>query len=230
MSLELNLYSPLRNSANLVSYYRLEGNSNDEKGANNGTDTSISYSSVNGKFGQGAGFGGSSYIATTAGFNTALTSNNWTIQFWAKPTSATASSFFVANDNNTGTRQFAFGYGFDISGATTTTGKFYFEKGGTPILANTGSALTTGWQLITLTYDGTNIRTYINSSLNSTTAMTPLASSANSVYFGERQYSGAERRYTGALDDLSIFSNTLSGAEITNYYNFILSSGAFAFF
>ncbi|HYK01306.1 MAG TPA: LamG-like jellyroll fold domain-containing protein [Thermoanaerobaculia bacterium] len=46
----------------LVAGWNFEGNSNDEVGSRNGSDTSITYSSGNGKILQGAGFGGSSRI------------------------------------------------------------------------------------------------------------------------------------------------------------------------
>ncbi|NTW31353.1 MAG: hypothetical protein HGB12_01740, partial [Bacteroidetes bacterium] len=44
----------------LVSYWDMEGNSNDLWGSSNGTNTSITFSSANGKISQGAGFNGSS--------------------------------------------------------------------------------------------------------------------------------------------------------------------------
>ena len=44
--------------ANIISRWKLNGNSLDEKGLNNGTDSNISY--VTGKIGQGASFNGSS--------------------------------------------------------------------------------------------------------------------------------------------------------------------------
>lgn len=52
------------NDASLVSYWPLDGNSNDAKGSNNGTDTSVTYGTsyvpyVN--FGQGANYNGSAY-------------------------------------------------------------------------------------------------------------------------------------------------------------------------
>lgn len=51
------LYStPLFNDASLISYYRMEGNSNDAKSSNNGSDSSMSYSTTSGKFGEGASF------------------------------------------------------------------------------------------------------------------------------------------------------------------------------
>ena len=44
---------------NIVAYYKLDGNSNDSVGTNNGTDTAITYSVANGKINQGAGYNGS---------------------------------------------------------------------------------------------------------------------------------------------------------------------------
>ena len=46
------------NDANLVSYWKLDGNSNDSKGSNNGTDTGMSYSA--GLFDSAGVFNGSS--------------------------------------------------------------------------------------------------------------------------------------------------------------------------
>src|SRR4051812_13528905 len=57
---------------NLVSYYRLDGNSNDAVGANNGSDTNISYSAGNGKINNGAGFNGTS---SRIAIGTSLTAN-----------------------------------------------------------------------------------------------------------------------------------------------------------
>ncbi|NTW32788.1 MAG: LamG domain-containing protein, partial [Bacteroidetes bacterium] len=55
------LYStPFFSDANLVAYWRLEGNSQDAKGSNNGSDVDMSYDNSYGKFGKGAYFNGSS--------------------------------------------------------------------------------------------------------------------------------------------------------------------------
>ena len=70
---------------NLVSYYKLDGNSTDIVGAKNGTDTSITYSIDNGKIVQGAGFNGSSSkIDVSLPLNL---NNNFTINLWMKYTS-----------------------------------------------------------------------------------------------------------------------------------------------
>jgi hypothetical protein len=56
---QIQLYQKnLFSSANLKHYYRMEGNSNDSKASDNGTDTSVSYSTANGILGQGANFNG----------------------------------------------------------------------------------------------------------------------------------------------------------------------------
>jgi len=64
---------------NLVSYYKLDSNSNDSIGTNNGTDTAITYSA--GKIGQCAGYTNSSTkIVITE--NTSLALTEFSISFW----------------------------------------------------------------------------------------------------------------------------------------------------
>jgi len=86
----------------------MEGNSNDSKGSRNGTDTSVSYSSGNGEFGQGAGYNGTSgstiFTAPTYG-------SAGTVAFWMK------TNFNNTSDTNqrilidtTTPRQFLFYY------------------------------------------------------------------------------------------------------------------------
>jgi len=50
--------SVLFNDSNLLSYYQMEGNSNDSVGSNNGTDTNVVYGTSYGKFNQGVYFNG----------------------------------------------------------------------------------------------------------------------------------------------------------------------------
>ena len=67
---------------NLISYWKLDGNSNDAAGSNNGTDTDITYSSGNGKIGQGAGFNGTT--SKIVGQSTIILPVNATIACWFK--------------------------------------------------------------------------------------------------------------------------------------------------
>ena len=60
---------------NLISYWKFEGNSNDSIGANNGTDTTVSYNSSYGKIGQGVNTNGTLSNGINFGNNSILNSN-----------------------------------------------------------------------------------------------------------------------------------------------------------
>jgi len=88
-------------NANTKLLLHLNGNSTDSSGNSNiGTDTSITYSQANGRFGQGAGFNGtSSKISYIKGANNYLL-NNWTMIAWVKrgsPTSETIPIYQMGN-------------------------------------------------------------------------------------------------------------------------------------
>src|SRR4051812_43285995 len=72
-------------TTSLLSYYKDEGDSTDFYGSANGTDTSITYSSWNGKVTQGAGFGGSSKIDLGSNFSFERT-DSFSVAFWLKTT------------------------------------------------------------------------------------------------------------------------------------------------
>jgi len=209
-------------SSNTKLLLHLNGSSVDSSGlGNSGTDTAITYSQANGKFGQGAGFNGSSSkIIVGTGLNTALISNAWTISLWLKPTAVNIFDIFMANDHNSGARQFALSYGEDSGGGEITTGKLSFERAGIPILYDSGVALTTNWNHTVLTYNGTNLISYINGNFNTTTAMSALPTSANSVYLGQRQYPTAERFYTGNMDEVIIENVAWSAEKVKKYYTY----------
>ena len=69
---------------NLIAYYKLDGNSNDSVGSNNGSDTDITYAAGNGILVQGAGFNKTTSKIDVGSFG-ALT--DYSISFWVKLTS-----------------------------------------------------------------------------------------------------------------------------------------------
>lgn len=81
------------------------------------------------------------------------------------------------------------------------------------------------WNQVVGTYDGSNLRLYVNGQLVDTQAQTgSLSTDSNmSVNIGSDPASGTSGvRFTGGIDDLSIYSSALSAARITSHY---LSSG-----
>jgi len=89
--------NPLYSDANLISYYRFEGNSNDAKNVNNGSDTSVSYGTSYGKFNQGASYNGTSSftdIGTLGNFGSLLDTGTYTFSFWFNSTDTDALAAF----------------------------------------------------------------------------------------------------------------------------------------
>jgi len=203
---------------NLVSYYKLEGNSTDSVGSNNGTDTSITYSHANGKVLQGAGFGGASKISL--GTSSTLNPAALTITAWVK-----ASSFANAYNAVYARTTDADGLKFNLL-SVKTDGRIavYFSGTGGTISSDGPSttAISTGtWYLLTMTYSTTaGLIIYINAEVdNSVAANGTLATITGTSYIGEDAYY-TPRFWNGAIDEVGVWSRVLTPTEITQLYNY----------
>lgn len=211
----------LYNDANLVSYWRFEGNSNDSKGSNNGTDTSITYSTGNGKFGQGAGFTAGSSMITVGTDSSLNCSSAITISMWVNPAtfSAGAKAFYFRGNatftsyldfrqkSNAGNLQ----YITSVGGAETD-----WETDASHLTAGT-------WTHVAVVHtSGSEPLIYVN---GSSVAITKTYGSGNSLPnvatglagFGEEV--DTVKEYGGAMDDAAIFSRALSASEVASIYN-----------
>lgn len=70
---------------NLVSYYKLDSNSNDSVGTNNGTDTAVSY--VSGKIGNAGSYNGTTSYSTMGDVLDQTGTSAFSISLWVKYTS-----------------------------------------------------------------------------------------------------------------------------------------------
>lgn len=204
VGVELNSYSTLRNDASLVAYYRMEGNSLDSKGTNNGADTAITYSAENGRFGQGAFFNGtiSKILVPHAA---ALLPSNITVMAWV---SATVGDAIVQKDWGTGWNLFY----TDGVAVFSITDQIYNKKA-----TSTTTIVNTGWHLIIGTYDGTNVKIYVDGRLEQSVNIAgTVATGTAPVYIGANNYGGFSAT---KIDDVAIFSRALTAAEISNFYN-----------
>jgi RHS repeat-associated protein len=221
----------LYSDANLMDYYRLE-NASDTKGSNNLTATgTVNYDPA--KFNNGADFGASN--STSKLYNSYAYDGPLTISFWVKLKSEiTSGSWILATAGTNG------------GSPWTNQGVLYRYNGGTITLRFTKDrqnvaeydadypiALgTSNWYHIVYTYDGTNIRGYVNGSL----VAGPVAASGNGTggatsaisvggispggYFQNAGYASA------AIDDLAYFSRALSSTEVANLAAGTSTSGA----
>jgi hypothetical protein len=200
----------------LVSYYKLDGNSNDAHGSNNGTDTSITYSLVNGKIDQGGGFvtATPSYVSLPAGVRQ---SGSFTFSAWIKPNTLTptnAEAYLIcewgASNRNYIIQQY------------NSTLNFLTGNGGS--LQNTtisGGTLTVDtWQHVACIRDGTTCKIYLNGSEVATNngSYSGGATTLN-VKLGADNNNNAGYGFGGAIDEVGIWSRALTSDEITKLYN-----------
>ena len=200
---------------NLVSYYKMEGNSNDSVGSNNGTDTSITYSAGNGKIGQGAGFNGSSsYIIAPF-----LNLSQGSVSFWVNFTSlSTSPDIIVSNQNTDGSDTYT-----QLNVGSNGSMNWYSAVNELDHVTSAGVITTGVWYNIIFTYDGTTIKCYVNdvekSLTNSTSGIYWLTTGNQTVIGALKRGSQLYSATNGKIDEGGIWSRALSAAEITELYN-----------
>ncbi|MCK9369102.1 hypothetical protein M0R04_04040 [Candidatus Dojkabacteria bacterium] len=75
------------------------------------------------------------------------------------------------------------------------------------------------WSHIVGTYDGSNIRLYVNGKQVSSTAKTgSIGYSTIGLYFGQNGYSGYPQYFGGGIDSTRIYSRALTAAEVLSNY------------
>ena len=99
------------------------------------------------------------------------------------------------------------------------TFKFRISAGGFDVsVDDTSTHLLNTWYNVVGTYDGSNMRIYVNGVLKNTTAQTgTLATNSETAKIGT--YQGTNYNLTGRISNVSIYNRALSAAEITQNYN-----------
>lgn len=196
---------------NLISYWKLDGNSNDVVDSNNGTDTDITYSSGNGKINNGAGFNESSSKIVLKSSTSVPT--NCTIACWIK----TSSLSNVASEHI---------YGFVTSGNAMFSFNVY---AGTPrlqlvdsnnnyCLVNSGSALNNGnWHYLVGIKSGSGIEFYVDGNSQGTSSQTYNGNFNSNIVAGYGN--GGYIYYGGAIDEMGYWDRALSSTEVSQLYN-----------
>lgn len=204
---------------NILAYWKLDGNSNDSVASYNGTDTSITYSSGNGKIIQGAGFNGSTSkinLSTTA-FGTNI---NFSVSFWIKATSFASRMGLFVKANGTSNAGACFWIQVSSSGAN----KISFgvmDSGLTGAIADATTSITdNAWNHVVCTCDGTNQKIYINGTLDATQACA--GATINNITMDTTMGwwgSYASLPYTGAMDEVGYWDRAINSTEVSQIYN-----------
>ncbi len=197
----------------------LNGNSTDSSGnGNNGTDTNITYSQANGKFGQGAGFTAVSNSKIT--MPSSIIQGAKTVSLWVNHTQNT---FFRYIDNSSVFNQ----NGFNIfHGGTSPNFELVTEmhQSSSPIfvLRQQPTSISDGkWHNIIHTWDGTtgtnSAKMYLDGVL--VAQATPSREEDNAperaLTLGEYN---SQYDYNGAIDEVIVENRAWSAEEIKKYY------------
>jgi hypothetical protein len=203
----------------LVGYWPFNGNANDESGnGHNGVVYGAQLTTDrNNSPNKAYEFDGTSMYIQCANANYSFT-NAITISLWVEmTTSQTQGAQFLVSkgvDGNTG--NFSLNYN---------NLPYVFYGGfGSGTQNNAISQIVhspnTGWRHISMVYDGSNIKLYVNGSLEATTAyVNPMVNIGDLLMFG-KQYTPTPNTppyYTkGKLDDIGIWNRALTQQEISN--------------
>ena len=212
----------------VVSAWKLDGNSNDSVGTNNGTDTNVGYDLEYGRVAKGAGFGGTGFV--NAGTSTSLKATNTvSVSFWFKATT-TATSFLVGKSSAQTGGWVSYGIYLN-NGATNNL--FYRVKTGSGTtfsdLSTTTSNATNGnWHHVVLVRNGaTQLLYYDGAQLLSGGSGTTI------FYDGDFEFLigatsngglGNDSRFTGSIDSVVVWFRQITAAEVTRIYNNGLST------
>lgn len=184
---------------NIISYYKLDGNSNDSVGSNNGTDTNISY--VNGKIEQSASLNNSHSSQITFGTQQTIT----TLSFWCNLTQVV--------DGTSGYTLFRATSPDHTLQAAPTTGKILIYDGSNRTANNTW--ITGSWVNYVFVYTtsgGNGYNIYLNGSF------LEKLSTGGQLQFNQIGRSG-NFSMEGYIDEIGIWSRALTTDEITELYN-----------
>jgi hypothetical protein len=197
----------------LVSYWNLQGNSNDYASSNNGTDSGVSYNTSYGKVNEGGNYNsGSGY--TSIPDNSALSPSSISVATWLYMPSLPSTYNRVIDKRN---GNYGWHWGIKNGGAT-----LYWEVGNGSTITDrewSYSFAANTWYDIVITQTGTTANLYVNGSSvagGSGSPQTISNASGQALLFGKGIDGDGSAFY---LDEIGIWSKILSSQEITDLYN-----------
>ncbi|GEM_PF-1944992 len=208
----------------LVDYYTMDGvNINWGTGvvadnSNHGntgivTNMGTTTSPVAGKVGQALTFNGTNQYVNASGIPSV--SNPLTVAVWINPSALSQSSFSAGSGGTIIDENEGGGTSGWVLGVKNNNTVWFWPSSGNDKYSTATIPLNT-WTHVVITYDGTNIRFYINGGLDSTQVMSAPQGSATFFRVGGKSW--ITGYWKGGLDDVRIYNRALSTAEAKQLY------------
>jgi len=208
-------------STGLYAVYKAENNANDSLGVLNGTAVGgVTYTTgINGNAFNLNGTTGLISLPNGAlsSLGTSFSYNVWVYinQYNGNGICAIFNTYTDSGGNR----------GFYTRVGSQTLQTYAFNSSGTAIIngAGGGAIPVLTWKMVTITFDGSNVRSYVNGSIVDTTAYSGTIAYGATTYpsFGALHYDTATYAYflQGKIDEVNIWNKKLSNAEVTDLYN-----------
>jgi len=184
----------------------------------NGHNATLSSTTwTTGLFNYGLSFNGSSSLGSIPSIPLTVA---FSISTWVNPTVTSQSSYaalaqvesaggFYLGVDSTGTQ-----YKFVVNNGSGSTGSCAF--GGIALGCAQGGTVTTGWHLITGTYDGTTGILYVDGVMVASDTFTATAAASVTLEIGRNYSSGST--WNGVLNGMRLYNRALTAEEVSNIF------------
>lgn len=205
-------------SSNLVGYWPLDGSVNDvTASANNGQFFSESYATLADGTSYAAQYdtsGASRYIEIPDNTSYDFVGDRLSISFWYNTTTLPEvgqrailfQQFDGVVDNN---------ISLNSSGGV----RWAIDDGTSQYIINSGAVLSTGWHLVSVTKDTSNLALYVDGALRFNTGISSLGSLNSSAPITLGAASAGLNGFQGLQDDVRIYNRSLSSVDIQELYS-----------
>lgn len=187
---------------------------NDSSGQGNTATLNNGVASVVGKNGRAASFDGvNDYITIPNSASTNISGSALTLSMWINPQPiASGDSVVIGKFWNATMSSPYYQYGLELGGGSRTD--FIVGTAAGQLVASGGTTLPYNqWSHLAVTFDGSQVRTYVNGTLVNTQALSAtITARGNPIRIGAD--ASTAQFYKGMLDDLRIYNRVLTQAEI----------------
>ncbi|MBL8856116.1 MAG: SBBP repeat-containing protein, partial [Planctomycetaceae bacterium] len=220
-SYNLGLAAKSAAKVSIVSQWQAEGDATDARSLNNGTLTNGATitNSTNGKLGSAFSFDGTDDYVSLADSSSFGSTGMMTVSAWINPDILDAvDPRDIVGQWNASSSQRA----FVMQQATNGKLSFFISRDGAldyTSVQSTASLKAGVWQHVVGTYDGANLRVYINGMLQGTSAAFAgtMFDSNTTLRIGDSQASGSVP-FDGRIDEVQLVNRALSDSDIANLY------------